>query len=196
MPVVVRKDSNLSEDSNDPKRRKNVLGDLSVLQNPLTLGANGMPLFGQAINEEPFQSDDDMSSHSGTESKNKTPQKELEEKDTKPQKSKTNFFFVHKKVKNNRSSILADRPLEFLKTNTKKDSIFRFFSPPPPMSKKIEQKTEDDASMPQIKSNRTVNRNKNISLSNMKRSPNKAFKKVTINFNRNRFKIKPGRIRH
>lgn len=135
IPTLVRKSSNLSEDSNDPKRRRNVLGAWDSQNNPLALLAGSIPLFGQSINEEPFQSDDDLSN-----SDNDSQVKRLEEttnlkEDTtevegQPLKSKTNFF-VHRRVKNDRKSILANRPLTIFKTNTRKDSVFRFFSPPP-----------------------------------------------------------------
>ena len=68
------------------------------------------------------------------------------------------MFFVHRKVKNNRQSILADRPLTIFKGTTTKISS-RFFSPPPGPVKSIEVKTAEDQE--NVKSNPSIKRNLN-----------------------------------
>lgn len=95
VPTVLRQDSNISEDSNDPKRRKNVLGSIDQqfmnkfrMQNPL-------PLLGQSINEEPFLSED-LSSESGQGESEDRVKNEESKQEIIPQKAKTNAFFIHK----------------------------------------------------------------------------------------------------
>jgi hypothetical protein len=64
--IYFRQDSNISEDSNDPKRRQNVIksGDGINLPNMSSFN-NTLPAFNQAIHEEDFHSDDDLSNSSG-----------------------------------------------------------------------------------------------------------------------------------
>lgn len=199
MPNIVRKDSNLSNDSNDPKRRHNVIGSIAGIGPPgLNFGPNGLPIFDQLIDEEDnFNSEDDLS-----EEKEKEEEKLLNDSNNFDSKSKLknnmNTFFVHKKIKNNRQSILADRPLTIFKTNTRKDSrkdssAFRFFSPPPPATRKIEQIVDK----PRMKSNETLDRTEEKRKRIKKKSSKKikpisgrgGFKKVMLNFDKSKFNM-------
>ena len=69
--------------------------------------------------------------------------------------TKTNLFFVHKKVKNSRMSILADRPLTLFKNQTNVvDSQFnRLISPQP----KIKHKLDNLQTLPHKKMRRRKN---------------------------------------
>ena len=91
------------------------------------------------------------------------------------------MFFVHRKVKNNRQSILADRPLTIFKAATQKEPS-RFFSPPPTSNKLIEMKPNENQS--NIKSNTSIKRKLNpMSISKFAKSKKKeTFKKVMISF--------------
>lgn len=91
--IIKRQESNLSEDSNDPKRRKNVLGAV----NPQLLANLNFkaPILEQSINEEAFQSEDISGSGSDKEEEVKLENKNMVEEPV-TQKAKTNFFFVHK----------------------------------------------------------------------------------------------------
>lgn len=137
VPKYVKQESNISEDSNDPKRRNNVISsiDHSALMNMSSMN-NPLPIFSHTINEEPFHSDDEFSSSGSDESKTEETKLKQEESKTeiKNMKAKSNLFFVHRKVKNSRSSILADRPLTIFKNSTKIEQKSRFFSPAPPKS--------------------------------------------------------------
>jgi hypothetical protein len=66
VPKYFKQDSNISEDSNDPKRRQNFIksNDRINLLNVSSLN-NTLPAFNQAINEEDFHSNDDLSNYSG-----------------------------------------------------------------------------------------------------------------------------------
>lgn len=143
VPQIVRQNSNLSEDSNDPKRRHKIVGtfDASALSN-LNLMNRNVPVFGQSINEEPFHSDDDLSKDSeDTKSKeNKPKEASIDAKASLNNTNKNNTFFIHKRVKNSRQSILADRPLTIFKSATKNNKqTSRFFSPAAMKSKRLEQ---------------------------------------------------------
>lgn len=140
VPKYVKQDSNISEDSNDPKRRNNVISsiDHSKLMNMSAINSP-LPIFSHTINEEPFHSDDEFSSSGSDKSKNEEVKIKHEESKTeiKNMKAKPNLFFVHRKVKNSRSSILADRPLTIFKNNSKTEPQSRFFSPPPQTKSKF-----------------------------------------------------------
>ena len=199
IPKFVKQESNLSEDSNDPKRRKNVIGSMDT--NPMLqhLSAQGkLPIFNQSINEEPFHSDDDLSKE---ESKN---EEEVKLQDKDPQldfhnkKSNTNFFFVHKKTKNSRQSILADRPLTIFKNNTKRDSMFRFFSPPPPTKSKFEKVSQKR--IPNINSGELPKQGIEVTPVQKPRKrkiyrQNSGFKKVVLKANKNNSKNRAFQLR-
>jgi hypothetical protein len=133
VPTIVKKNSNISEDSDDPKRRKNVFTTVDPQALSQLNFKSPFSQLGQSINEEPFHSEEHSNESEDDEVKR---DKKNEESKTElpPKKTQTNFF-VHRKVKNTRQSILADRPLTIFKANTRKDSVFRFFSPPPQKSK-------------------------------------------------------------
>lgn len=142
IPKFVRQESNLSEDSNDPKRRKNVIGSMDM--NPMLQQfstQNKLPIFNQSINEEPFHSDDDLSKDESKEEEVKL-QKDEPQIELRNKIANTNTFFVHKRTKNSRQSILADRPLTIFKNNTKRESMFRFFSPPPQAKSKFDKNSQ------------------------------------------------------
>lgn len=140
VPTYVKQTSNISEDSNDPKRRKNVMLSIDQrLVDKLNI-KNPLPKLGQSINEEPFQSED-MTSSESNESEVKM-NKEESKGEIAINKFNTSFF-IHKRVKNNRQSILADRPLTIFKANTRKDSGSRFFSPQPNTPSKFTIKSPD-----------------------------------------------------
>lgn len=120
VPTIIKQNSNISEDSDDPKRRKNVFTTvdpqaLSQLNFKTPFGS-----LGQSINEEPFHSED-LSDESEDGEVKKDKKNEESKTEIPPKKTQTNFF-VHRKVKNTRQSILADRPLTIFKANTRKDS--------------------------------------------------------------------------
>jgi len=95
MPNIIRKESNVSDDSNDPKRRKNVLGALEGLHNTSNLLGKGFPMFGQSINEEPLQSDSEFSYDEDTSRVDKSKDVSLNAEEIS-KKSNNNFFYVHK----------------------------------------------------------------------------------------------------
>jgi hypothetical protein len=168
VPKYFKQDSNISEDSNDPKRRQNFIKstDRINLLNVSSLN-NTLPSFNQAIHEEAFHSDDDLSNSSG-DSKNAEIVKQEESKtELKKMNTKTNSFFVHKKVKNSRMSILADRPLTIFKNQTNVESQFnRLISPQP----KIKHKLDNFETLPHKKMRRRKN---------PQRDP---FKKINMTF--------------
>ena len=140
-----------------------------------------LPILGQSINEEPFHSED---LSEGTEEENDKVKIEDAKDEIGPKKATTNFFFVHKRVKNNRQSILADRPLTIFKANTRKESIFRFFSPPPTVPKMFKKEELENAE--NVKSNSSIKRKlDHTSLSKFKKkrggNQNNYFKKVVLN---------------
>ena len=63
VPNILRQSSNISEDSNDPKRRKNVLGSILNLNNSLNI-AKQLPNINQSINEEEDFKSEDLSDKS------------------------------------------------------------------------------------------------------------------------------------
>lgn len=95
-------------------------------------------------------------------------------------------LFINK-VRNNRQSILADRPLTIFKANTRKESVFRFFSPPPMPIKKLNEKQSTEKAL-NVMSNKSIPP-KNVQSPGFKskkrklpKTTQKSFKKVVMNF--------------
>ena len=57
VPNIVKQESNISEDSNDPKRRRNVVGSFLPF-NESIVSKIPLPNIDQSIYEEPFHSED------------------------------------------------------------------------------------------------------------------------------------------
>jgi len=181
IPSLIKQSTNISEDSDDPKRRTNVIGVTNTQQILSQINfKNPLGILGNSINEEPFQSEE-VTSSSGSESEEKTKKKDVDQKiDMELKKTNTNFF-VHRKVKNTRQSILADRPLTIFKANTNKDGSVRFFSPPPMVPKKLVRvDSETNISKKSIPTVPVKPLNAKIKLKKRIQKSNMLFKKVNV----------------
>lgn len=90
-------------------------------------------------------------------------------------------------MKNNRKSILADRPLTIFKGVTKKDSR-RFFSPAPTSTKNILIKAVDTEDHSKI--NKSARKKLNpMSLSKLVRKKKDSFKKIAFSFHKKNSKV-------